>query len=71
MPYQLVPVLDQADEILELGWMTHWEVTLELWEAGGELAFHPQGGALNDESSVDLGVGLAVGVDITCKGGYT
>ena len=71
MPYQLVPVLDQADKILQLGWTILEEVTLQLCEAGGELAFLPQGDALNDESSVDLGVGLAAGVDVTCKGGYT
>ena len=71
MPYQLVPVLDQGDEILELGWMTLREVTLKLCEAGGELAFLPQGGAFTDESSVDLGVRLVVDVDITCKGGFT
>ena len=42
MPYQLVPVLDQADVILQLGWVILQEVTLQLCEAGGELAFLPQ-----------------------------
>ena len=48
MPYQLVPVLDQADKILQLGWTILEEVTLQLCEAGGERAFLPQGGALID-----------------------
>ena len=71
MPYQLVPVLDQADEILQLGWTILQEVTLQLCEAGGDLAFLQQGSAFTDESSVDLGFRLVVDVDITCKGGFT
>ena len=39
-------MLDQEDEILQLGWTILQEVTLELCEAGGEHAFLPQGGAL-------------------------
>ena len=71
MPYQLVPVLNQADETLQLGWTILQEVSLELGEAGGELTFLPQGGALTDEPSVDLGVRLPVSADMTCKGGLT
>lgn len=66
MPYQMVPVIDQADEALHLGWAPLQEVPLELGEAGGELAFLPQVDALPDEIGVDLGVRHAVDAYMTC-----
>lgn len=70
MPYQLVPVLDQADETLQLRWTPLQEVSLELREAGRELPLQTQAGALLDEAAVDLGVRLAKHVDISCKGDF-
>ena len=67
MPYQLVPVFDQADEILQLGWTIPQEVSLELSKAGGELTLQPQGGALLDEAFVDFRVRSPISVDIICK----
>lgn len=66
MPYQLVPVLDQADETLQLGWALLQEVPLELREAGRKRALFIQVGALPDETGIDLGVRLAVDVNMTC-----
>ena len=38
MPYQLVPVLDQTDEVLQLGCTILQEALMEVGEADGELA---------------------------------
>lgn len=65
MPYQLVPVLDQADETLQLGWALLQEVPLELREAGRELVLLPQRGALTDEIGVELWVGLPGDTNMT------
>lgn len=71
MPYQLVPVLDQADEILQPGWTILQKVSLEFRETDGELALQPQGGAHPDEPSIDFWVRPVVDFDITCEGGFT
>ena len=71
MPYQLVPVFDQADESLQLGRTTLQEVSLKFCEVGGELTLLAQECALPDEPSVDLRVGLAVDADMAYKGGVT
>ena len=65
MPYQLIPVLDQTDEVPELGRTIPHEVLMEVGEADGEIALLLQGGALMDELGVDFVVvngfkGLAV-----------
>lgn len=65
MPYQLIPVLDQTDEVLQLGCTILQEALMEVGEADGELALLLQGGALMDELGVDFVVvngfkGLAV-----------
>ena len=65
MPYQLIPVLDQTDEVPELGRTIPQEALMEVGEADGELALLLQGGALMDELGVDFVVvngfkGLAV-----------
>lgn len=65
MPYQLVPVLDQADETLQLSCTILQEVALDLHEAGGELALFPQGGALPDETFVDFRARRAADADMT------
>ena len=54
MPYQLIPVLGQTDEIPQLGCTLHQEVLMEVSEADGELALLLQGGALMDELGVDF-----------------
>lgn len=54
MPYQLIPVLDQTDEIPELGCSIPQEVLMEVREADGELTFLLQCGALMDELGVDF-----------------
>ncbi|MEJ1282016.1 hypothetical protein NN561_012968 [Cricetulus griseus] len=58
-PYQLVPVLDQEDEILQLGWPILQEVLLGLREADGELALQPQ----PDETFLNQ---IKKAVDIIC-----
>lgn len=63
-PYLLVPVLDQADEALDLGWSLLQEASLQLREAGGELALLTQTFALSDELDVDLGVRFVVFLDL-------
>jgi hypothetical protein len=65
MPYQLIPVLDQTDEVPELGRTIPQEALMKVGEADGELALLLQGGALMDELGVDFVVvngfkGLAV-----------
>ena len=70
MPYQLVPVIDQADEALQLGRALLQEVPLELSEAGRELTLLPKGGALTDEDGINFGIRLAVDGDVTCKGDF-
>ena len=70
-PYQLVPVLDQADETLQLGCSIHQEVMLELCEAGGKLALQSQGGAPPDEIGVNFRVRPVIVSDMTCKGNLT
>ena len=70
MPYQMVPVLDQADEALHFGWALLQEVPLELREAGGELAFLPQGNTFQDKAGIDYGFRPAVDGHMTCKGDF-
>ena len=70
MPYQLVPVLDQADETLQLGWALLQEVPLELREASRELAILPQGGTFPDEDGIDSGIRLAGSINMTYKGDF-
>lgn len=62
MPYQLIPVLDQADEIPHLMSRMLQEVLLELCEADGELALLIQVGALTDEAGVDFVVDSGIKV---------
>lgn len=62
----LVPVLDEADEALQLGRALLQEGSLQLREAGGELALFPQALALLDEPDVDLGVRYVVFGHLTC-----
>ena len=54
MPYQLIPVLDQTDEVPELGRTIPQEALMKVGEADGELALLLQGGALMDELGVDF-----------------
>ena len=54
MPYQLIQVLDQTDEVPELGRTIPQEALMEVGEADGELALLLQGGALMDELGVDF-----------------
>lgn len=64
--YQLVPVLHQADEALQLGWTILQEVSLQLCEAGGELALFPLVLTLLDELDVDLRVRSVTFGQLTC-----
>jgi hypothetical protein len=54
MPYQLIPVLDQTDEVPELGRTIPQEALMEVGEADGELALLLQCGALMGELGVDF-----------------
>ena len=65
-PYQLVPVLHQADEALQLGRTLLQEVSLQLREAGGELALSPLVLTLLDELDVDLRVRSVTFGQLTC-----
>ena len=65
-PYQLVPVLHQADEALQLGRTLLQEGSLQLREAGGELALSPQFLALLDDLDVDFRVRSVIFGQLTC-----
>lgn len=64
--YLLVPVLHQANEALQLGWTILQEVSLQLCEAGGELAFFPQFLALLDELDIDFRIRSVTFGQLTC-----
>lgn len=68
---RLVPVLDKADEALQLGRSVPQEVSLQLREAGGKLALFPSGLALLDKLDVDFWVGFVARGPLTqgIKGG--
>ena len=66
MPYHLVPVLHKADEALQLGWTLLQEGSLQLREAGGELALSPQGLTLLDKLDVDFRVRSVASGQLTC-----
>lgn len=67
MPYHLVPVLHKADEALQLGWTVPQEGSLQLREAGGELALSPQELALLDKLDVDFRVRAVAFDQLTCR----
>jgi hypothetical protein len=67
MPYQLIPVLDQTDEVPELGRTIPHEVLMEVGEADGEIALLLQGGALMDELGVDFVVELGFSIRVVSQ----
>ena len=67
MPYQLIPVLDQTDEVPELGRTIPQEALMEVGEADGEIALLLQGGALMDELGVDFVVELGFSIRVVSQ----
>ena len=67
MPYQLIPVLDQTDEVPELGRTIPQEALMEVGEADGELALLLQCGALMDELGVDFVVELGFSIRVVSQ----
>lgn len=67
MPYQLIPVLDQTDEVPELGRTIPQEALMKVGEADGELALLLQGGALMDELGVDFVVELGFSIRVVSQ----